>query len=85
MRQGTSLARNIAEMEEDVNAHMIARKYAQEFNKSLAKTGPASNTVTFHPVNLILLETQRNAPGPQTAMFLEPYLSGRYDCILVFM
>jgi len=36
MRQGTNLARNIAEMEEDVNAHMMARQYADEFNKALA-------------------------------------------------
>ncbi len=78
MQQGTNLARNIAEMEEDVNAHMMARHYADEFNKALAKTGLAAQTVTYHPVNLVLLESGRSAPGPQTAMFLEPFLTGRY-------
>ena len=79
MRQGTDLVRNMNEMEEDVNAHMIARQYAEEFNRTLAASGLMSQTVKYHPVNLVLLEPGRSAPGPQTAMFLEPYLSGRYD------
>lgn len=78
MRQGTNLARTIAEMEADVNAHMMARQYADDFNKALAKTGLATQTVTYHPVNLVLLEAGRSAPGPQTAMFLEPFLTGRF-------
>ena len=77
MRQGTNLARNIAEMEEDVNAHMTTQQYAQEFNKALVKTGGATQTVTYLPVNLVLHEAGRSVPGPQTAMFLEPYLEGR--------
>ena len=79
MRQGTNLVKNMAEMEEDVNAHMIARHYAEEFNESLAAAGITSQTVKYHPVNLVLLESGRSAPGPQTAMFLEPYLAGRYE------
>ena len=79
MRQGTDLVKNMDEMEEDVNAHMIARQYAKEFNKALAAAGHSSQTVKYHPVNLVLLESSRSAPGPQTAMFLEPYLTGRYD------
>ncbi|DBA75746.1 TPA: hypothetical protein ACH3X1_010157 [Trebouxia sp. C0004] len=78
MQQGTKLASNIAEMEEDVNAHMMARQYANKFNKALAKAGLATQTVTYHPVNLVLLEAGRSAPGPQTAMFLEPFLTGRF-------
>lgn len=77
MRQGTNLARNIAEMEEDVNAHMTAQQYAEEFNKALVKTGGSTQTVTYLPVNLVLHEAGRSVPGPQTAMFLEPYLEGR--------
>lgn len=83
MRQGTNLARTIAEMEEDVNAHMMARQYANDFNKALAKTGLATQTVTYHPVNLVLLEAGRSAPGPQTAMFLEPFLTGR--CVPIYL
>lgn len=79
MRQGTKLAKNIDEMEQDVNAHMIARQYAEEFSKSLARAGLTSQTVKYYPVNLVLLESGRSAPGPQTAMFLEPYLTGRYS------
>lgn len=79
MRQGTDLVRNMNEMEEDVNAHMMARQYAEEFNRSLAAAGLTSQTVKYHPVHLVLLESGRSAPGPQTAMFLEPYLTGRYD------
>lgn len=81
MRQGTNLAKNVVEMEGDVNAHMIAKQYAEEFNKSLARAGLATKTVKYHPVNLVYLEAGRSAPGPQTAMFLEPFLTGRYNCI----
>ena len=83
MRQGINLAKNIAEMEEDVNAHMMARQYANEFNKALAKTGLTTQTVSYHPVNLVLLEAGRSAPGPQTAMFLEPFLTGR--CVPIYL
>ncbi len=83
MRRGINLAKNIAEMEEDVNAHMMARQYADEFNKAMAKTGLATQTVSYHPVNLVLLEAGRSAPGPQTAMFLEPFLTGR--CVPIYL
>lgn len=84
IRQGADLVKNMEEMEEDVNAHMIARQYAEDFNRSLAAAGLMSQTVKYHPVNLVLLESGRSAPGPQTAMFLEPYLTGRYDNCYTF-
>ena len=79
MQQGKDLHRNVAEMEEDVNAHMIARKYAEEFTRalSLASTMSSSPTVTYHTVNLVLLAARSETPGPQDAMFLEPFLTGR--------
>ena len=70
-------------MEEDVNAHMMARQYADVFNKALAKTGLAIQTVTYPPVNLVLLEAGRSAPGPKGAMFLEPFLTGR--CVSIYL
>ena len=78
MRQGTDVSRNVAEMEEDVNAHMIARQYAKDFNRALAGAGAASHKVTYHPVHIVLLEEDSPTPAPQAAMFLEPYLTGRY-------
>ncbi len=74
MRQGKDLARNVADMEEDINAYMMAKHYADAFNTSMSAAARSSRQVLYHPVNLVFLD---GAVDPYTAMFLEPYLDGR--------
>ena len=77
MRQGTQLASNIAEMEEDVNAHMMAAEYAKAFNAAIDTAKPSMQKILFYDVHLLLLEDRSIPVGPQTALFLEPFLDGR--------
>ena len=77
MRQGTDLASNIAEMEEDVNAHMMAAEYAKSFNAALDVAKPSAQKIVFHDVHLLLLQDMAVPVGPQSALFLEPFLDGR--------
>ena len=77
MRQGTQLASIVAEMEEDVNAHMMAAQYAKAFNAALDMAKPSLQKILFYDVHLLLLEDRDVAVGPQTALFLEPFLDGK--------
>lgn len=77
MRQGTQLASIVAEMEEDVNAHMMAAHYAKAFIAALATAKPSLQKILFYDVHLLLLEDTSVAVGPQTALFLEPFLDGK--------
>ena len=82
MQQGTQLAGNIAEMEEDVNAHMMAGAYAKAFNAAMEAVQPGSAKLIFYDVHLLLLQDIIVPVGPQSALFLEPYLDGRSAFVL---
>lgn len=77
LRQGKQLAGNVAEMEEDVNAHMMASQFAKAFNAALDAVQPHAKKLLFHDVHLVVLEDRTIPVGPQSALFLEPYLDGK--------
>lgn len=77
LRQGKQLASNVAEMQEDVNAHMMASLFAKAFNTALSSVQPTAKKILFHDVHLVVLDDQSLPVGPQSALFLEPFLDGR--------
>lgn len=72
------MASNLAEMEEGVNAHMMASLYEKAFNAATA-VQPTARMIVFHGMHLVVLEDRSFPVGLQSALFLKPFLDGRYN------